>query len=484
MTRSAVIEYDGMTMPAPRFATQRNYDRPTLGTRRRDFARIWLRKPLLPWQCLVADVTGELDPTTMLPYYDMVVVTVQRRAGKSHLSMTKTAERCVSVPGWRAWYTAQTGSDARDAFLEFDEDVIDGTPLAGLRRTLRGNGHEVMRFANGSTLRPHPPTEKSLHGKSSDDNDIDEAWAFSSEDGRLLMQAISPTQATRPAAQTWVWSAGGTPQSTWLAQLVADGRAGRVPVTNDDPRVAYFEWGIPDDMDLDDLEGIASYHPAYGHTVSLAALRRMRTQLPDDADYARAAGNRWTEIIGGAIPAGDWLAVRCNDPIPDHVPVTYGAARAADGSHVVLTAAAPVGDRVLVEVLDVMPAFAPAERIQGWVGDDPVAVLPTGPSASLRDDLALGGVRLYDMTGRDEATGVQQLLDAIAARAVAFRQHQVLDDAVKVTGTRRVADGGKAWARVAAGAPIAAIESATVAVWGVRRRPVPVPAPVIHVRAS
>lgn len=484
MTLSPVVEYEGMQLPAPRFATPRNYDRQTLGTRQRRFAEIWLRRPLMPWQCWVADVMGELDPDTRLPYYDMAVVTVQRQAGKSHLSMASTGERCMSVPGYRAWYTAQTGQDARDAFLSFDDDVIAGTPLAKLRVTLRGNGHEVMRFANQSQLRPHPPVEKALHGKKSDRNDIDEGWAFAAEEGRLLMQAISPTQLTRPAAQTWVWSAGGTPASTWLAQLVADGRAGRVPTSPDDPRVAYFEWAIPDDLDLGDLRAIASYHPAYGHTIGLNALRKLRTQLPDDADYARAAGNRWTEVIGGAIDASTWLDSRHHPVIPDGAPLAWGAARAADGSQVALVAAAAVDDLVVVELVDVLPAFAPAERIASWVGDDHVAVLPTGPSSSLHDDLELAGVRLYDMTGRDETTGVQQLLDGIAARRVRFRPHQALDDAVRVAGTRRVSDGGKAWARVASGAPIAAIEAATWAVWAARRRRAPAPAPVIAVRAS
>jgi hypothetical protein len=83
-----------------------------------------------------------------------------------------------------------------------------------------------MKFPNLSQLRPHPPTEAALHGKQSDRNDIDEAWAFEEVRGKALMQAVAPTQLTRPHAQTFIWSAGGTAGSTWLADLVARGRGG------------------------------------------------------------------------------------------------------------------------------------------------------------------------------------------------------------------------------------------------------------------
>jgi hypothetical protein len=483
MPTSELIEYAGETMPAPKFATPRNFDRPTLGPLRADFARIWLRKPLMPWQRMVADVAGELDPDTGLPWYDLIVTTVQRRAGKSHLSMTKTCERCVSVPGWKAWYTAQTGGDARDAFLQFHEEVIGGTPLDRLVNVLVSNGREAMRFPNKSQLRPHPPIEKALHGRASDENDIDEAWSFTAEEGRALLQAISPTQLTRPWAQSWIWSAGGTAASTWLAQLVADGRAGARAVSlapgAAPARIAYFEWGIPDDLDLADLAAIASYHPAYGHTVSLDSIRKLRTQLTDDAEFARAAGNRWTEVIGGAIAAELWRAGRRDAPIPDDAPVAFGAARAADGSEVAIAAAARVGDQVVVELLDVIPsAFDAHDKIVDvWLAGAPVAVDAVGPSKPLADKLERAGATVLDMAGGDQAIGVADVLDGLKAGRYGFRPHKALDAAVKVAGTRRIGDGGVAWARVKAGASIAALDAATAAVWALEHKPKPLGKP-------
>lgn len=459
-------------MPEPRFATERDPSRPTLGTVQGQFARVWLGHGLMPAQQLIADVAGELRPDG-LPVYPLVVVTMPRRGGKSHLAMAQTGERCFSRPGFRAWYTAQTGGDARDQFLKFSDETLDGTPLGQIVRTLRGNGHEAMKFPNGSTLRPHPPTEEAMHGKESDRSDIDEAWAFDHAEGKALMQAVAPTQLTRPAAQTWIWSAGGTARSTWLAELMARGRGG-------DPNMAYFEWGIPDDLPLDDLEAIAAHHPAYGHTITLDAITKLRAQITDDSEFARAVGNRWTEAIGGAIPAELYREAVTTQPIPEGARVGFGAARAADGTETAIAAAAVLEDGTAVaEILDVVPAYGSADHVHRWAGLDPVIVDPNGPSAVLAEDLRRTGARLVPWTGRDSSAACAWVLDALHAHRLRFRPHPALDAAVAVAGRRTVGDGGFMWARLSAGASVAALEAVTWAVAAVTRT---VPEPSLVVR--
>lgn len=459
-------------MPPPKFATQRDPAYRSRGPDQAVFARRLLGSPFMPWQYLVADVAGEITDAG-LPRYPLVVVTVQRQAGKSHLAMARKGERCFRVPGYRAWYTAQTGGDARDQFLKFGEQVA-GSPLGSLRvrrggilvpavRTLVGNGREVMHFANGSELRPHPPTPKALHGKQGDDNDVDEGWAFTAEQGRELLQAIGPTQLTRPGAQTWIVSAGGTAESTWLAELVARGREG-------DPGLAYFEWGIPDDADAEDLDVIAAHHPAYGHTVTLDSLRSLRVQFGDDsAGWARAAGNRWSEVIGGAISAREWAAVRYPDPVPEGGRVGYGAARTPDGTQTGIAAAVALDDgRVVVEIVEVLngvTARAAAARAREWATDGPVAVTPDGPSAPIALDLSKSWERRYLPTPtRDYSAACANLLDGIRTRTVLFRPHPDLDAAVAVLASRAVGDGGFVWSRKTAAAPVATAEAATLAV--------------------
>lgn len=461
-------------MPPPRFATKREPGRPTLGTRQARFAEQLLGQPFMPHQRLIADVAGELrqnDDGLWVPRYPLVVVTEPRQAGKSHQAMAKNGERCFSVPGWRSWYTAQTGQDARDLFLKFEEENIRGTNLEPFTDLKRGKGEEVLRFANGSTIRPHPPTEEKLHGKQSDGNDIDEGWAFSEDEGKALLQAIGPTQLTRPHAQTWVWSAGGTAASTWLASLVARGRDG-------DPEIAYFEWAIPEDADAEDLDVILAHHPAAGRTISRDSLAGLRVLFKDDpAGWARAAGNRWTEVIGGAITAEQWDSLRWEDPVPDDAAVAYGAARSVDGSEVAICAAVDVDGATVVELLDVLPTgYRAAETVKGWATDGRVAVPTNGPSSTLHRGLqTLRSRKLLGMSTADEAAACMNLLDSIPQRAIRFRRHELLDAAQRVAGTRTTGDGGRAWARVAAGGSIAPLEAAGLAAWaldhGRRTRP-------------
>jgi hypothetical protein len=450
-------------MVEPKFATPRDERFPTRGTLQGLFARHWLGRTFMPWQQHLADVSGEYDPETGLPRYPLVIVPVQRQAGKSDLLMCTAGERCFSVPNFRSWYTAQTGRDARDQFLKFGEEVIEGTPLDMVVRTLRGNGHEVMRFPNGSTIRPHPPSDTALHGKQVDRNDIDEAWAFDSEQGAALMQAASPAKLTRPGAQTFIWSAGGTAASTWLAELVARGRAG-------EPGICYVEYGIPDDLPLDDLQAIAEHHPAYGHTISLASIEAMRRDIPDDGEFARAAGNRWTEVIGGGMPLDKWEAIRWDTDIPDDAQVAYGAARAADGTHVVLCAAADIDGVTVVEVVDLMGSHDAAARIEHLMDYGDVAVGGTGASGPLADDLSTRqALDLTRMTGGQEAAACAYLLDSLDDRAIRFRRHPALDAAVGAAALRSVGDGGKVWAQARSSAPIASIVAGCAAAWNLRR---------------
>lgn len=458
------LEPDPSSIRGLKFYTPRDESLPTYGHRQRDFGRVWCRRVFMPWQQLVANKLGEFDPATGLRVHGFVVVTVQRQAGKSDLVFVIRAERCFTRPGHLAWYTAQTGQDARDEFLKFYTDKLEDAPLAHAVRLLRGRGEELVRFLNRSSQRPFPPTEKKLHGKQSDDVDIDEAWARSLESGRALVQAVGPTQLTRPGAQLGAWSAGGTPESTWLADLVAKGRAGA-----DFP---YFELGIPDDADATDLEVIAAHHPAFGYTITMQSLIELRKKMPDDDDWARAAGNRWTSIIGSAIDSALWRTLRYPDPLGDVSRLGWGAARAEDGSHVALACATLLEDgRVAAELVDVFPTYRAAATVLDWIKGDPCGVDPEGPSAPLADDLAERKRRnVHLLAGRQAGAACQDLLDGMRDGRYLFREHPQLDAAVAVCQKRSVGDGGVRWSRSTAAGSVAPLEAITWAIREARHR--------------
>lgn len=478
-TGRADLEVDPADVAGLKFHTPRDERYPTIGHRQAAWARIWLGRDLMPWQRLVLNVCGEYDPHTLLPRYRTCVDTVQRQAGKSDLALVGAGERCFSVPSFRHWYTAQTGQDARLEFLKFHDEKMIDTALSAAVRLLRGTGSEVLKFPNLSEMRPFPPNESKLHGKQSDRVDIDEAWWFSLDAGLLLMQAIGPTQLTRPGAQTYVHSAGGTAESTWLADWVARGRRGLTTESGapGSRSFAYFELGVPDDLDCDDVDALAEYHPAIGHTITIDALWSLKEKLPDPRAWARAAGNRWTEIIGGAITDEQWQAVRHGDPLPGTGRLGWGAARSEDGSHVVIATAEDTGDGLVIgEVVDIVPSFGAADAVIAWAAGDPIAVMPDGPSANLSADLdRLRAPQYESLTGRRAAAATADMLDGIAARAYRFREHPALDAARKVAATRPHGDGGKVWSRTSASASIAAVEAVSCALAAVKGGPDGVP---------
>lgn len=473
-------EVDPADVPGLKFGTPRNYARRTLGHQQAAFSRIWVgqRCPCgesgwMPWQRLVGNVLGEVDDLGRR-VYGFGLVTVQRQAGKSLLVFVRNAERGLSVPGYQSWYTAQTGQDAADELVKFYDVVLDKKPLQRLVHLTRSRGSERLTYPTGSMIRAHPPSEEKLHGKQSDGNDVDEGWAFSREEWALLLQAIAPTQLTRPDPQTIAWSAGGTPTSTALADLVAQLRqsmttGGIVSIGGIEVPFAGFEFGIPDDSDAEDLDVILEHHPARGHTITREALLRLRAQLPDPDGWARAAGNRWSSVINSAIDARMWERTRYPDPLPDDATLGWGAARAEDGSHVVIACATQLDDgRVVAEVADVLPtAYRAADVVAEWVDLDRVSVDPSGPSSTLAEDLGRKALPSLDvLSSRQASAACQDLLDGMAEQPprVMFRRHDALDAAVAVAQKRRVSDGGVAWSRSTATGSIAALEAVTYAV--------------------
>lgn len=441
-------------------------------------------RPLMPWQQYQADVAGELDSRGLLRW-PVVVTTVQRQAGKTTLDLATSVQRCLWRPDQRVWHTAQTGQDARDGWREFVSQLMD-TPLKELVSEVRkGNGQEVLRFVNGSTFRPHPPTHDALHGKQGDCNNIDEGWAFDEAQGAALLQAIAPTQLTRPGAQTFIWSTMGDATSVWFHNWVDRGLSG-------EPGLALFYWGLQDDDDPDDDAVIASRHPALGYTATAESLVAARVSMKDPAQYARAYGNRRTGGRRTVIPAGPWAAARTQETLPAGRPA-YGVAvyeprDGGDVSAAVVAAVVDAGGRPWLEVLAHRPGRAWAtDYVLALRAKDPglgVAVDRRGPSAPIADALELAGVDLLPLTAIDQAAACQDLWDRIAGRAALEAGPQLLhrgpedgtgdlDTAVDVAGRKFIGEGAWVWSDLHSTGDQSALKAATLAAWAVARAPVP-----------
>jgi hypothetical protein len=481
-------------MPAPRFATARDPGRRSVGPAVAKIAQL-RNRPLMPWQQYVADVGGEVDDRGFF-VYPLIVVLVQRQAGKTDLDLCQSTQRCLMGPNRRVWHTAQTGQDAAEKWDEHVDDIVaPDSPLRGFvkGKPLRSNGKQSLTFVNGSKLRPHPPTRESLHGKQSDTNNVDEGWAFDDVRGGELMQAITPTQTTRflppyNGAQTWVWSAAGDAASTWLRALVNRGRSG-------DPDMAYFEFGIPDDADPLDLDVIAAHHPAFGHTVTMDALRSAKTQMINDPKqgpgaFARGYGNRWTGAGERVIGIDAWRRASTTAKLPAAGRPTFGVASNRDGSLTAVVACV-VDDagRPWLEVIAHRPGRSWAagylrDRLAKWPGAS-VAVLRNSPAGPIADALELAGVPVIAPTQVEYAAACSDFYDRVVIDPVTepeprliIRSHEALDGAADVAGRRLGEEGQWVWSNARSTGDISALSAGTLAAWLALRAPAPAPAPV------
>lgn len=474
-------------MPAPKFATPRNPARKTTGPAVGVIAGR-MGTPFMPWQTLVSNVGNELDSRGHY-FYPLVVISIQRQAGKTTLQLANSVHRCLSGPRRKVWMTAQTGQHAGEKFRELSED-FGQSPLKRFATTKRGKGSERMSFVNGSALRPHPPTEDSLHGEQSDLNNVDEGWKFTEPDALALMQAIVPTQTTRKGAQTVIVSTMGTAASTWFHGLCDAGREGA-------PGMAYFEWGIPDTADPTDLDMIAEHHPAFGHTVDMDALERAYAQMrKNPGEFARAYGNRRTGSRERVIPLTAWESAQTMEPIPEGLRLSFGAAVNVDGESAAIAVAALLPDgRPIVEMVTskqgTMWVAGTLRKLAGeWQGNQ-VIVDRYGPSAVIADECDKLTVPLMDLQARDVALACADFLGRLKSMEenefgiyvprprMLIRPNPALSTAADVAATRKFGDGGWMWSRRTSLGSIAELEAATLAVYGALHQPAEEAAPKI-----
>jgi hypothetical protein len=503
---------------APRWATPRSPDRPTFGPAVGQVAAA-LGKPLQAWQQQVHDVALELvpDPQGQLLHagarwawaYPVVVVHVQRQAGKTTLLGPKNVHRCLTRAGVKCWFTAQSRQDARDSWRDVAEAVAR-SPLASLLTVRRSNGSEELAVAaTGSTFRVFAPSEDALHGKANESVDVDEPWAFDGAQGMALEQAILPTFSTT-GGQLWLTSTAGTAASTWFRGYVDRGRA--AVESGQRQGIAYFEWSLtPAAADLvggvltelaraggkldaalaarldQAIAATLAAHP--GEFVKAAAVRTAALTMAP-GEFLRAFGNVWTLTADSVISDHAWKAGRrpsVHDPEPLPMPEP-GALQLAfdvdvDRKLAGIGVAWHHGTVPALDVIDARPGTAwLVERIeqlaQRW-GCATVGFDPVGPAVDIADQLRRRGVvEPVPITTADYAAACAGLLAAVDGSQLLHRGTPALDDAVAAAARRDLGDRW-VWSRRNSAGSIAGLVACTVALWQLDHRPPPAAAPVI-----
>lgn len=491
-----------------------------------------LGQPFMPWQRLVADVGGEILPGSGLPAYREVRVTIPRQSGKTTLFLAWQINRCVSRR-WRhpqrSAFTAQTGKDARDKWIDELFPLIRNSRIRelvaakGLRLEINeGMGNEAIRFRTGSLIRLLSTSTSSGHSKTLHQAVMDEVW-HDTDDRRE--QGLRPAMITIADAQLLVCSTAGTDTSVVLNRKVESGRA--AVAADAGYGVAYFEWSAPDGWDPEDEASYLGFMPAlcpdppcrcappgesWRHTITLEALRAEREELPPD-EFKRAYGNLKAgrkEAKWQVIAQADWEALldessRAVDPLvfaidmtPERTWTSVSAVGAREDAklHGEVVAHAEGTSWALGRAVELNTRWHPA----GWVVD------PGGAGGYLVPSLRSAGLNVLPMTSRnvgqayalfrsatssaergetppagEALTGTPSEDEPVLPPGTTIkvrpgRYGAALTAAAEGATTRRVGDG-TTWDRKSTATVISPLVSLTNALWGFVTRPVEEPQP-------
>lgn len=424
---------------------------------------------MIPWQQMVADVGGELDPETGRPAYRSVIVTVPRQSGKTTLVLGWEVQRAI---GWaemlgqpqRIAYSAQTGNDARKKLLEDQVPVLERHRkvlgiLPGTRGIQRGMGNEGVIWRNGSRMGLLASSEDSGHGKTLDLGVKDELFA----DADLRRdQALIPAMITKPYAQVLTASTAGTDASIALNLEVSRGRA--AVESGARSGTAYFEWSALPGTDPDDEDAWWEYMPALGLTVELEQIRHARQSMTE-AEFSRAFQNLPTKAEDRVIPPAAWDLVCGGDELVIEGKPTFAFDVNAESTGAAILVISP--DRV-IEVIDARPGvswipgrIAELEKRHShptWAHDG----AKTSPVASLLPDIRVA----HPKPITDLAAACGAFYNAVADGTIRVRRDQALDRAVEGAVRRSVGDGW-VWSRKNSTVDISPLVAATLAVGAV-----------------
>lgn len=462
----------------PRFATERNPDRPTYGPHVEEASRALSGDPFMPWQRQVWDVSQEVNPDTGHRWYSTVVLIVPRQCGKTtgvEAQLTTTSQRNRDVT---STYGAQTRQLAAFRVIdEFEPKRLRRSPATrGRYKPVKSKGSEAIYWHNGSKIVVTSNTSDAGHGLTiGGDAMVDEAFAHND---LTVVGALSPTMVTKPDAQLWIVSTLGD-GTDGLLQHYED--IGRAAVLDPDSRVAFFMWCAPDGAPIASPDTWRQTIPSLGYSTTIAGIRDQLVNL-GEAEFDRAFLCRRNEQRAAQkIPADAWARqARERHEVELAPPYVVAADVDADRQSASIAvcaraAGADLDERdrgKLVVVVDRRPGVAwlagALRELQQTRRPADTIVDRRAPIGSLIDRITARGVALSEVDVQQFTAGAGDFYDAIVDDELLHLGQPDLDASVAGAATRPLGDTF-AWNRTRSTAPASPVCSATLAVAGHRR---------------
>ncbi|MEM9516030.1 MAG: hypothetical protein AAGA42_14355 [Actinomycetota bacterium] len=452
--------------------------------------------PPMPHQQHIFDVAYEIDPDTGEYWYDEANVFVMRQVGKTMgISLPGMVHRCTMVPHHlgrqRCSFTMQRRDKARKKLEDDFIPQLEGSPHFHRITNPKGrpgrstkqwksslnNGSEHLMFGRGNRIWLGTPVADAGHGDTIDRGDFDEI-RFATDDA--VEAGYVPSMSTRASHQFWKYSTPGDEKSVYMWPLVV---AGRKAVEEDrESRVAYFEYSIPDDADVENPATWWDFHPAVGRTQPMKFFmgeldKALRS--PDETKidtFRQEYAGQWirTPLLGD----GDRPLVirweiwedRHQTRGPFAGPVAVGVDVSPDGESASIVVAGRNGaGKIQVKVIDLQAGtFWLESRLKEVIGDHPtvaVAYDSGGPADAVAGAIAraAGTVPIVRLSGRNYSSACEGFVTGINEDVYCHSDQAWLDSAL-VGATKKQRGEGWLWDRQTALSDITPIVGATVAV--------------------
>lgn len=445
-----------------------------------------LGTPPMPWQELALRIITERRIDDPRRYrWSTVIITTPRQVGKTTLFRIEQTLKCILQPGRQAFYTAQTGKDARARWKDLVDGILDG-PLAKSVKVRWSAGDSALEFSNRARIAPFAPTAESLHGYTPHDVTIDEAFAFDDAQGDDLLGAVGPAQITLPDRQLIIVSTAGNVDSTWLRRLVDQGRQ---LVGDPGSGVAYLEWSMPAGLDPW-LPESWTWHPGLGNTITVEDLAELAERHRDSPQtWLRAYMNTWsTEADAAPILSTEQLEDATTKQTPptgglSQVAIAYEVAYDRSRSCILTAWHDPHTGRPSIRVAETfIGTDGLVDRLLALHASRPFALSADdgGPTRDITDRLRKAGIDVEPLSARDFATGCDALVARVETRTVSLPDDDGFRQSVRNAVTRPL---GQSWAldRRKSRGPIPELVAAVVALRLLETAPAPLPKPRVYI---
>ena len=474
---------------APRMATARNWDLPSLGWYFTEQGNK-LGYQFHEWQTLLSDVSSQLAPredvhegmSTLKFNAQHVGCIVGRQSGKTAWAVTRIASQCMlperrdiadmvglhKIAPQKVIYTAQSRLNATEKWREHTEIMLNSWLVEYIYNVRKQIGSECVTFTNGSTYEPVTPNRTGGRGKSTDLVIVDEALAHP----MWLLSVLRPTMAQRHSAagclgaQFIVISNAGNDDSELLNHLQDLGHEG---IRNGNDKRVWLEWSMEPGSDPLDPQTWVDTMPTVDQPngIGMDFLKEeLETMRLEDfmREYLCVRVPR-SEIT--LIPFDHWMELYRSDvTVSDQgiiaVDVSPGRQRAS------IVACSSVGEYLPIEVIRSKEGLewvvdAVEEITNRWSCS--VVIDAGGPAGSMIPVLQARGIDVMTIAAREVAHAAANFYDCVLGKRVTHLNDFRLNDAVKGVTKRPV---GERWAFDRNGnVDITPLVAASFAVWAI-----------------